>query len=85
MVSERLSKVSRADLQFAADMANWKTGQHAQDVKEVISGLSARLLFVELELAAMEEDSYQQALSDPEFYSFVPAAVPPACLCPEYC
>ena len=72
-VSERLSRViSHADLQFAADMANPKTGQHAQDVKEAISGLSARLLFVELELAAMEEDSYQQALSDPEFYHFVP-------------
>ena len=83
-VSERLSRViSHADLQFAADMANPKTGQHAQDVKEAISGLSARLLFVELELAAMEEDSYQQALSDPEFYHFVPccaACVPMPCI-----
>lgn len=72
-VSERLSRlISHADLRFAADMANPKTGQHAQDVKEAISGLSARLLFVELELAAMDEDSYQQALSDPDFYHFVP-------------
>ena len=72
-VSECLSRVvSHADLQFAADMANPKTGQHAQDVKETISGLSAQLLFVELELAAMDEDSYQNALSDPEFYHFLP-------------
>ena len=72
-ISERLSRViSHADLQFAADMADPKTGQHAQDVKEAISGLSARLLFIELELAAMDEDSYQRALSDPDFYHFLP-------------
>ena len=72
-VSETLSRViSHADLQFAADMANPKTGQHAQDVKEAISGLSSRLLFVELELAAMDEEAYQHALSDPDFYHFLP-------------
>ena len=72
-VSERLSRIiSHADLQFAADMADPQTGQHAQGMKEAISGFSSKLMFVELELAAMDEDGFQQALSDPDFYHFLP-------------
>ena len=72
-VSERLSRIiSHADLQFAADMADPQTGQHAQGMKEQISGFSSQLLFIELELATMDEDSFQQALSDPDFYYFLP-------------
>ena len=72
-VSERLSRIiSHADLQFAADMANPQTGQHAQGMKEAISGFSSQLMFIELELAAMDEDDFQQALSDPDFYHFLP-------------
>ena len=72
-VSERLSRImSHADLQFAADMANPQTGQHAQSMKETISGFSSQLLFIELELAAMDEDSFQKALSEPDFYHFLP-------------
>ena len=73
IVSERLSRIiSHADLQFAADMADPQTGQHAQGIKEKISGISSQLLFVELELAAMNEVSFQEALSDPDFYHFLP-------------
>ena len=72
-VSERLSRIiSHADLQFAADMADPQTGQHAQGMKEAISGFSSQLMFIELELAAMDEDSFQEALSDPDFYHFLP-------------
>ncbi len=72
-VSERLSRIiSHADLQFAADMADPQTGQHAQGMKEAISGFSSQLMFIELELAAMDEDGFQQALSDPDFYHFLP-------------
>ena len=72
-VSERLSRIiSHADLQFAADMADPQTGQHAQGMKEAISGFSSQLMFIELELAAMDEDRFQQALSDPDFYHFLP-------------
>ncbi len=72
-VSERLSRIiSHADLQFAADMADPQTGQHAQGMKEAISGFSSQLMFIELELAAMDEDSFQQALSNPDFYHFLP-------------
>ena len=72
-VSELLSRIiSHADLQFAADMADPQTGQHAQGMKEAISGFSSQLLFIELELAAMTEDGFQQALSHPDFYHFLP-------------
>ena len=72
-VSERLSRIiSHADLQFAADMADPRTGQHAQGMKEAISGVSSQLLFIELELANMDEECFQQALSEPDFYHFLP-------------
>ena len=72
-VSERLSRViSHADLQFAADMTDPQTGQHAQGMKEAISGFSSQLMFIELELAAMDEDRFQEALRDPDFYHFLP-------------
>ncbi len=72
-VSERLSRIiSHADLQFAADMADPQTGQHAQGMKEAISSFSSQLMFIELELAAMNEDCFQQALNDPDFYHFLP-------------
>ena len=72
-VSERLSRIiSHADLQFAADMADPQTGQHAQGMKEAISGFSSQLMFIELELATMDESGFQEALSDPDFYHFLP-------------
>ena len=72
-VSERLSRIiSHADLQFAADMADPRTGQHAQGMKEAISAFSSQLMFIELELAAIDEDGFQHALSDPDFYHFQP-------------
>ena len=72
-VSERLSRIiSHADLQFAADMADPQTGQHAQDMKEAISGFSSQLMFIELELATMDESGFQEALRAPDFYHFLP-------------
>ena len=44
----------------------------SRGMKEKISGFSSQLLFIELELAAIDEDRFQQALSDPDFYFFLP-------------
>lgn len=72
-ISETLSRImSHADLAFAADMANAENATRAQNIREKLSDLSSKLLFIELELAEMDEQVYQQALKDPQFYSFEP-------------
>ncbi len=72
-ISETLSRMmSHADLAFAADMSNAENASRAQNVREALSDLSSGLLFIELELAEMDEDAYQTALKTPEFYAFEP-------------
>ena len=47
-ISEVLSRIiSHADLKFAADMAEAKNGQYAQDMREAAATLTSQLLFVE--------------------------------------
>lgn len=72
-ISEILSRIiSHADLKFAADMAEAKNGQYAQDMREAAATLTSQLLFVELELATLAEEHYQKALKSPAFYAFQP-------------
>ena len=61
-ISEVLSRIiSHADLKFAADMADAKNGKYAQDMREAAATLTSQLLFVELELAMLAEEHYQEA------------------------
>jgi oligoendopeptidase F len=53
-------------------MSDPKTGQYAQDMRETISALSSKLLFVELELGTLPNAHYQAALTDPDFYHYQP-------------
>ena len=56
MVLERLGKVqSHAQLLFAADTNDAAIAKHHQSVREVGAEIGAALLFVELELAKMDE------------------------------
>ncbi len=72
-LSEALSRMmSHADLAFAADMSNADNASRAQNIREALSDLSSGLLFIELELAEMEEAAYQTALKTPEFFAFEP-------------
>lgn len=72
-ISEQLSRmVSHADLAFAADMADSENASRAQNIRERLSQFSSKLLFIELELAEMDEEAYQQALKDTDFYHYEP-------------
>ena len=72
-LAETFSRIlSHADLKFAANMSDPKTGQYAQDMRETISALSSKLLFVELELGTLPDAHYQVALTDPDFYHYQP-------------
>ena len=72
-LSEQMSRMmSFADLSFAADMSDAQTGTYAQNMREALSDISARLVFFELELAALDEERYQDALTAPEFYHYEP-------------
>jgi len=72
-ISESLSRMmSHADLAFAADMSDAENASRAQNVREALSDLSSGLLFIELELAEMDEAAYQTALKTPAFYAFEP-------------
>ncbi len=72
-ISELLSRIiSHADLKFAADMSEAANGQYAQDMREAAAGITSKLLFVELELATLKEERYQEALGHSAFYYFEP-------------
>ena len=64
--------LSHADLHFATDMTSAEAGQHSQTLREELSSVFSSLLFIELELAAMDEDIYQTALQDPAFAHYQP-------------
>ena len=64
--------LSHADLNFATDMMSSQAGQHSQTLRETLSGVFSSLLFIELELAAMEEGLYQAALADAQFAHYQP-------------
>jgi len=64
-ICEKLGRMtSFADLAFAADMTDPAVGQKAQMMRETESEISARLVFVELELAAIEETRMEQLYAE---------------------
>ena len=65
-ISEKLGRMtSFTDLAFAADMTEAETGRQAGVMREIESEISAQLVFVELELAAIEEGVMAKHLADP--------------------
>ena len=64
--------LSHADLNFATDMTSAEAGQHSQTLREDLSAVFSSLLFIELELAAMDEATYQDALADESFAHYQP-------------
>lgn len=72
-LSDKIGKLlSHADLNFATDMTSTKAGQHSQTLRENLASVFSSLLFIELELAAMDEGAYQAALSDAAFAHYQP-------------
>ena len=64
-ISEKLGRMtSFADLAFAADMTDPAVGQKAQMMRETESEISAKLVFVELELAAIGDDRMEQLYAE---------------------
>ena len=65
-ISEKLGRMtSFTDLAFAADMTEAETGRQAGVMREIESEISAQLVFVELELAEIEEGVMAKHLADP--------------------
>ena len=72
-LSDKIGKLlSHADLNFATDMTSPEAGQHSQTLRENLASVFSSLLFVELELAAMDEDAYQAALHHDGFAHYQP-------------
>ena len=72
-LSDKIGKLlSHADLNFASDMTSAEAGQHSQTLREQLASVFSSLLFIELELAAMDEAAYQKALSNASFAHFQP-------------
>lgn len=72
-LSDKIGKLlSHADLNFATDMTSAAAGQHSQTLRENLASVFSSLLFIELELAAMDESAYQQALTDKNFAHYQP-------------
>ena len=72
-LSDKIGKLlSHADLNFALDMTSAPAGQHSQTLRENLASVFSSLLFIELELAAMDEATYQSCLSYDGFAHFQP-------------
>ena len=66
VICEKLGRMtSFTDLAFAADMSEAETGRQAGVMREIESEISAQLVFVELELATLDDDLMAQHLADP--------------------
>jgi len=72
-VLERLGKVqSHAQLLFAANMNDPAIAKHHQSIREVGAQIGASLLFVELELARLDDGYIQTLLGDAALGRFAP-------------
>ena len=72
-LSDKIGKLlSHADLNFATDMTSAEAAQHSQTLRENLASVFSSLLFIELELAKMDEQSYQAALQDESFAHYQP-------------
>ena len=66
VICEKLGRMtSFTDLAFAADMSEAETGRQASMMREIESEISAELVFVELELATLDDDLMATQLADP--------------------
>ena len=73
VICEKLGRMtSFTDLAFAADMSEAETGRQAGVMREIESEISAQLVFVELELATLDDDLMAQHLSDPALAYWAP-------------
>lgn len=72
-IIETLGKMtSFADLAFATDMDDPETGKHAQTMRELESEISAKLIFIELELAAISDEQMTSLLAAPSMAYWQP-------------
>ena len=72
-ISETLGRLSSfADLAFAADMSEAETGRMAQSMRELESEISAQLVFVELEIARIEDDHMDALMQSDALASWSP-------------
>lgn len=72
-ISEKLGRMtSFTDLAFAADMSEAETARQAQMMRELESEISAKLVFIELELANLDDAVMDQHLSEPKLAYWQP-------------
>ena len=72
-VLEALGKAqSHAQLLFAASTTDAQIARHHQSIREASADIGARLLFVELEIAALPSDHVDKLLETPEFAVWQP-------------
>ena len=72
-IAEKLGRMtSFTDLAFAADMTDPETGRQAQMMRELESEISACLVFVELELASIDDASMDQLLANASMAYWAP-------------
>ncbi len=72
-IIERLGKIqSHAQLMFAANTVDPATAKHHQSVREVSSEIGAQLLFVELELARMDDERLAVVMQSAALARFAP-------------
>jgi oligoendopeptidase F len=72
-VLEALGKAqSHAQLLFAASTTDAQIARHHQSIREASADIGARLLFVELEIAALPSDHVDRLLETPEFTAWQP-------------
>ena len=72
-IAETLGRMtSFTDLAFAADMSDPEVGQQAQMMRELESEISAMLVFVELELAQIEDAQMDAMMSAPSMAYWAP-------------
>jgi oligoendopeptidase F len=72
-LSELTSRLtSFADLSFAADLSRPETSKQAQDTREAENAIHAKLVFIEHELAQMDDADMQRIMADPVMHRWAP-------------
>ena len=72
-IAETLGRMtSFADLAFAADMSDPEVGKQAQMMRELESEISAKLVFVELEIAAIDDKKMDSMMASPSMSYWAP-------------
>jgi oligoendopeptidase F len=72
-IAEKLGRMtSFTDLAFAANMTNPETGRQAQMMRELDSEISAMLVFIELEIASIDDDVMTRHLDETPMQYWAP-------------